>query len=86
MSTQSELLRQLWNDLDTVTTGVLRFFAGRSSHRSFIGRLKAVLTGVAAFPLLPMARESAAPGAIDASSDTEEPALREMGDEKSCDY
>jgi methylamine dehydrogenase light chain len=95
MNTQADLLSQLLEDLDSVTTGALRFFSSRTSRRSFIGRAGAVLTGMGAFPLLPMAREgggTAAPGtegqlaqnAMDA--DGEPSGLQEMGDEKSCDY
>jgi len=87
MKTRQELMDQLLRDLDAATTGALRFFAGRTSRRSFIGRAGAALTGIAAFPLLPMAREGAPAGdagmATDAMADGE---IREMGDEQSCDY
>jgi methylamine dehydrogenase light chain len=94
MNTQAELLQQLLRDLDSVTTGTLRFFAARTSRRSFLGRAGAVLTGIGAFPLLPMARESGpapasdlAQNAMGGAADGPEPAgLMEMGDEKSCDY
>ena len=87
MKTRQELMDQLLRDLDAATTGALRFFAGRTSRRSFIGRAGAVLTGIAAFPLLPMAREGAPAGddgmATDAMADGP---IREMGDNQSCDY
>lgn len=87
MKTRQELMDQLLRDLDAATTGALRFFAGRTSRRSFIGRAGAVLTGIAAFPLLPMAREGAPAGdggmATDAMADG---GIREMGDDQSCDY
>lgn len=87
MKTRQELMDQLLRDLDAATTGALRFFAGRTSRRSFIGRTGAALTGIAAFPLLPMAREGAPAGdggmATDAMADGE---IREMGDDQSCDY
>lgn len=91
MNGNRELLQQLLYDLDSVTTGAVRFFAGRTSRRSFIGRMGAVLTGIGAFPLLPMAREAAAQGsdpsiAQDAMGAEEKPAIAELGDQQSCDY
>lgn len=89
MSSPSSLYAKLLRDLDAATTGTLRFFAGRTSRRSFLGRLGAVATGVGAFPLLPMARPSAQASepvdAVDAMG-SEQPTLREMGDQESCDY
>jgi methylamine dehydrogenase light chain len=91
MRTKNELLKQLLSDLDAATTGAVRFFAGHSSRRSFIGKLGAVVTGMGAFPLLPMAREDAsalgqnAAAPVGAAPAGEEP-LHEMGDQQSCDY
>jgi methylamine dehydrogenase light chain len=96
MKQENSVLEALLRDIDAATTGAVRFFAGRTSRRSFLGRLGAVITGVGAFPLLPMAREDAQgsagtggqrgvvevePGAADAGM-----ALEEMGDPRSCDY
>jgi methylamine dehydrogenase light chain len=87
MKTRQELMDQLLRDLDAATTGALRFFAGRTSRRSFIGRAGAVLTGIAAFPLLPMAREAAPTGDGGMATDAmAEGGIREMGDDQSCDY
>ncbi len=91
MNGNNELLRQLFQDIDAVTTGAVRFFAGHTSRRSFIGRMGAVLTGIGAFPLLPMARDAAAQTAdpamaTDAMATGDEPAIKEMGDQESCDY
>ncbi len=91
MNGNNELLRQLFQDIDAVTTGAVRFFAGHTSRRSFIGRMGAVLTGIGAFPLLPMARDAAAQTAApamatDAMATGEEPVIKEMGDQESCDY
>jgi len=93
MNGNNELLQQLLQDIDAATTGVIRYFAGRTSRRSFIGRVGAVLTGIGAFPLLPMARDAAAAPqadadgmATDAMSGDETPVIQEMGDQESCDY
>ncbi|MFK8043574.1 methylamine dehydrogenase light chain [Congregibacter brevis] len=87
MSTQNELLKQLLSDIDAATTGVVRFFAGRTSRRSFLGKLGALATGMGAFPLLPMAREDAGnANALAAPAAGSEGAISEMGDEQSCDY
>ncbi|MDP5052416.1 MAG: twin-arginine translocation signal domain-containing protein [Congregibacter sp.] len=85
MSTQNELLKQLLSDIDAATTGAVRFFAGRTSRRSFLGKLGAIATGMGAFPLLPMAREDASTG-LGAPAAGSEGAILEMGDEQSCDY
>ncbi|MEM1186957.1 MAG: methylamine dehydrogenase light chain [Pseudomonadota bacterium] len=95
MNNRQDLLEQLYRDLDAVTTGALRFFADRTSRRSFLGRAGAVLTGMGAFPLLPMAREGGAAATVqgvgeslaqNVMPDDDEPALREMGDDQSCEY
>jgi len=83
MSTHNDLLQRLLGDIDTATTGAVRFFAGRSSRRSFLGKLGAVVTGMGAFPLLPMARDN--PGKSTMAADGSE-TLQEMGDPQSCDY
>ncbi|MFT4768144.1 MAG: methylamine dehydrogenase light chain [Glaciecola sp.] len=91
MSTNNAMLKQLLSDIDAATTGAVRFFAGRSSRRSFLGKVGAVVTGMGAFPLLPMAREdasalarNASDGGSSAMSASDE--LHEMGDNQSCDY
>ncbi len=88
----NQRLQQLLADLDAATTGAVRFFAGRTSRRSFLGKLGAVVTGVGAFPLLPMARPDAGVAAdttlavpAEVNMDSE-PAIREMGNEESCEY
>lgn len=99
MSNRTELLTRLLQDLDAATTGAVRFFASRTSRRSFLGKLGATVTGLAAFPLLPMARESVAqPGVAQANTagagpastggaQTVDPAaIPELGNEQSCDY
>lgn len=92
MSTQSDLLSRLMSDLDEATTGAVRFFAGRTSRRSFLGRFGAIATGIGAFPLLPMVRPSANElpvadtGAPPVEVEDAAPAIREMGDQESCDY
>lgn len=93
MSTQNHLLKQLLDDIDAATTGAVRFFAGRTSRRSFLGKLGAVATGMGAFPLLPMAREDAGAmqpesggNALAAPAAGTEDAIPEMGDNQSCDY
>lgn len=91
MSTHNALLKQLLSDIDAATTGAVRFFAGHSSRRSFLGKVGAVVTGMGAFPLLPMAREDASAltqnsnsGVTNAMPAANE--LQEMGDNQSCDY
>ena len=84
MSKQTALIEQLMRDIDAATTGAVRFFAGRTSRRSFLGKLGAVITGVGAFPLLPMARPNATELAVPVEE--EGAVIREMGDDQSCEY
>lgn len=77
MSTRDDLMKQLLIDLDSVTNGAIRFLAGRTSRRSFLGKLGVFITGMGAMPLLPVFRQSAH------AQDNEIP---EMGDVESCDY
>ncbi len=77
MNTRDELMKQLLKDLDSVTNGAIRFLAGRTSRRSFLGKLGVFITGMGAMPLLPVFRESA-------HAQTGE--IPEMGDVESCDY
>ena len=84
MSKQTALIEQLMRDIDAATTGAVRFFAGRTSRRSFLGKLGAVITGVGAFPLLPMARPNATELAVPVEE--ESAVIPEMGDDQSCEY
>ncbi len=84
MSKQTALIEQLMRDIDAATTGAVRFFAGRTSRRSFLGKLGAVITGVGAFPLLPMARPNATELAVPVEE--EGAVIPEMGDDQSCEY
>ena len=59
MSNRQELIAQLYKDLDSVTTGAIRFLAARTSRRSFLGRFGVFIAGMGAIPLLPMSRASA---------------------------
>ncbi len=62
--------------LDRSVSQSSRFLARRTSRRSVIAKLGALLVGSQALPLLPVARAAAA-----SSAD-----FPEMGDPKSCDY
>jgi len=75
MNLNRDLLRDLLETVDRTATGASRRLAGRTSRRSFLGRLGAVLVGVGALPILPVYREAAA--ATD---------IPELGDPQSCDY
>ncbi|MGQ9425435.1 methylamine dehydrogenase light chain [Gilvimarinus sp. F26214L] len=89
MSTsRQDLIEQLLRDLDASTTGALRFLAARTSRRSFLGRFGSVLAGVAAFPLLPVARDAAAQSNTGPDLDPVDGVddLLEMGDPQSCEY
>jgi methylamine dehydrogenase light chain len=62
--------------------GCARGLARRTSRRSFLTRLSALLAGGAALPLLPVARGAAAPPARPGEPDPATP----PGDPTSCDY
>jgi methylamine dehydrogenase light chain len=66
--------------LDSLTERAARDLARRLSRRRFIGRLGALLTGVAALPLLPVARGNPAgrKSAVTPAAET--------GDPQSCEY
>lgn len=89
MSNRQALIAQLYKDLDSVTTGAIRFLAGRTSRRSFLGRFGVMIAGMGALPVLPMARASAQTpfpptgdtGPVQGVAD-----IQEMGDVMSCDY
>lgn len=90
MKDRQELIRQLLKDLDSHTTGAIRFIASRTSRRSFVGRLGVFMAGMGALPVLPMLRASAQsaspslnlpPPPVNGVAD-----IQEMGDVTSCDY
>lgn len=89
MSNRQELISQLYKDLDSVTTGAIRFLAARTSRRSFLGKFGIFMAGMGAIPVLPMARASAqtpfpppeTPAPVNGVDDIEE-----MGDVLNCDY
>lgn len=90
MKDRQELIKQLLKDLDSHTTGAIRFIASRTSRRSFIGRLGVFMAGMGALPVLPMLRASAQsaspslnlpPPPVNGVAD-----IQEMGDDTSCDY
>lgn len=85
MSDREALLSQLLKDLDSRTTGAIRFLAGRTSRRSFLGRFGVFIAGMGALPVLPMAREAAAQTG-NASPARGVADIQEMGDARSCDY
>ncbi len=58
-----------------------RLLARRTSRRSVIAKLGALLVGAQALPLLPVARAAAPSAAVPGAAD-----FPEMGDPKSCDY
>lgn len=98
MSNRQELIAQLVKDLDSVTTGAIRFLAARTSRRSFLGRFGVLFAGMGALPVLPMARAAAQTPTQSSSSPTPFPPtgdtgpvdgvedIEEMGDVLSCDY
>jgi methylamine dehydrogenase light chain len=83
--------------LDSITEGSARSLAKRTSRRSIIGSLGAMLVGASAIPLLPVARGAAPePGAADPKAsgpprqaDATKPAddkAKHVNDPMSCDY
>ncbi|HSG88287.1 MAG TPA: methylamine dehydrogenase light chain [Pseudomonadales bacterium] len=70
-----DLVGRALSGVDRLATGASRWLSDRTSRRSFIGRMGAVMVGMGAFPLLPVYRE-----AMGAAS------VPEMGDPQSCDY
>lgn len=87
MKDKQALIKQLIKDIDAQTTGAIRFLAGRTSRRSFIGRVGVFMAGMGALPVLPMLRASAqtapAPSLAPVTGVAD---LEEMGDITSCDY
>lgn len=89
MNTRNELISQLLKDMDSVTTGAIRFLASRTSRRSFIGRVGVVIAGMGTLPVLPVSRASAqtqfppSPDQITVQGVND---IEEMGDVRSCDY
>ncbi len=85
MSQREEQIKQLFKDLDAKTTGALRFLAGRTSRRSFLGRFGVFIAGMGALPVLPVLREAHAQPAprtpVNGIAD-----VQEMGDPMNCDY
>lgn len=78
MSMQSPETTARWlRRLDQLTVSSSRRLAQRSSRRHFMARLGTLLVGAGAWPLLPVARVSAAESM---------PGLQEIGDPESCDY
>jgi len=85
MSTRQELISQMVKDLDSVTTGAIRFLAARTSRRSFLGRFGVLIAGMGALPVLPMSRASAQTpfpptGSLDAVNGVED--IEEMATRK----
>lgn len=70
--------------LDSLSEGFTRRLAGFSSRRSFLSRLGAVMVAVPAFPLLPVARASAAPKPSEGITEFERHA--QAKDPEQCDY
>lgn len=85
MQDREEAIKQLFKDLDARTTGALRFLAGRTSRRSFLGRFGVFIAGMGALPVLPVQRaahaQPANTGAVNGVAD-----VQEMGDPMSCEY
>ena len=67
-----------------VTERSTRGLAQRTSRRSFIGRVGALLAGTSTLPLLPVARASSGPAAEVPPQSTGNPA--DPGDPTQCDY
>lgn len=71
---KAKLLDYFLTKLDSVTLKSSRTLAQRTSRRSFVGKMSALLVGSSFLPLLPVARSFGAEG------------LDEIGDPQSCDY
>jgi methylamine dehydrogenase light chain len=74
-SATGEALSRLLRRVDRITVGASRSLARKTSRRSFIGKLGALMAGVGAFPMLPVYRDATASAS-----------LLELGDPQSCDY
>jgi methylamine dehydrogenase light chain len=71
--------------VDRLLEACARGLALRTSRRSLLTRLGAALVGTAAFPLLPVARAAAGPGAKGGAPD-ESGLSGDAADAASCDY
>ena len=72
------------NWLDKVTEHSVRALARRTSRRSLLGGIGALLVGVAAMPLLPVAR--GAEGKVPAGKKPPAGTAADPGDPSSCEY
>lgn len=74
------------NAIDRYTVKLVRALAQRTSRRGVLARLGTALLGVAAFPLLPVARAGAEipTGKNVPPADTHDP--KDPGNPRSCDY
>ncbi len=77
MSNREQLLDRLFQDLDSVTTGAIRFLAARTSRRSFLGKFGMFLAGMGTLPMLPVIREAHGQASEN---------ITELGNPESCDY
>jgi methylamine dehydrogenase light chain len=84
MNEREALLSQLLKDLDSRTTGAIRFLAGRTSRRSFLGRFGVFIAGMGALPVLPVLREAVAQQASNPVMGVAD--IEEMGDPLNCEY
>ena len=75
--------------LDSITEGSARSLAKRTSRRSVIGSLGAMLVGASAIPLLPVARGASPAPADPKAAGATKPAddkAKHVNDPTSCDY
>ncbi len=72
------------NRIDQLVTRTARNLARRSSRRSFLARLGALVAGGSAIPLLPVMRARAAPSRAGVPS--EPPGDTDLGNPESCSY
>jgi methylamine dehydrogenase light chain len=86
MSDREQLIQQLLRDLDARTTGAIRFLAGHTSRRSFLGKMGMFMAGMGAFPLLPVLREANAQGITPRADVNGVADIVEMGDPQECEY